>query len=257
MQYFIGDFDGKTFTPDKDAQGNVPTKWLDYGKDNYALVSWSDAPGGRRTAIGWMSNWQYAAEVPTRQFRSANTLPRDISLFQAPDGQIYAANAPAPEVDALRAKTFLSKGKVTLGKRPATFNLPKENDGICEINLDILATEGSKVELTLANAQGEKAVIIYDAQADTISFDRTQSGTTDFSQDFPAITTAPLFGDGRSVSLRIFIDRASVELFADSGRSVMTNLLFPESPYSALTAKTLSGKAEIRNLKIHPLTPQN
>lgn len=77
-QYFIGDFDGKRFTPDTDAQGNVPTKWMDFGKDHYATVSWSDAPDGRRTAIGWMSNWQYAAEVPTMQFRSANTLPREI-----------------------------------------------------------------------------------------------------------------------------------------------------------------------------------
>ena len=85
-QYFIGDFDGKTFTPDKDANGNVPTKWMDYGKDNYASVSFSDGPDGRRTIIGWMSNWQYAADVPTQQFRSANTLPREMKLFRADDG---------------------------------------------------------------------------------------------------------------------------------------------------------------------------
>ena len=96
IQYFIGDFDGKTFTVDTDSNGNVPTKWLDYGKDNYAIVSWSDAPDNRRTAIGWMSNWQYAAEVPTKQFRSANTLPREISLFKGADGQIYAASTPSP-----------------------------------------------------------------------------------------------------------------------------------------------------------------
>lgn len=81
-QYFVGDFDGKKFTADTDSDGNIPTKWLDFGKDHYATVSWSDAPDNRRTAIGWMSNWQYAAEVPTMQFRSANTLPREIGLFK-------------------------------------------------------------------------------------------------------------------------------------------------------------------------------
>ncbi|MDE5841059.1 MAG: DUF4980 domain-containing protein, partial [Muribaculaceae bacterium] len=86
VQYFVGDWDGKTFKADTDAEGKIPTKWLDYGKDNYALVSWSDAPAGRRTAIGWMSNWQYAADVPTTQFRSANTLPREIGLFKGADG---------------------------------------------------------------------------------------------------------------------------------------------------------------------------
>ncbi len=93
-QYFIGDFDGKTFTSDTDDSGKVPTKWLDYGKDHYATVSFSDAPDGRRTVIGWMSNWQYAPEVPTMQFRSANTLPREMGLFRAPDGQLYVSSNP-------------------------------------------------------------------------------------------------------------------------------------------------------------------
>lgn len=98
-QYFVGDFDGKTFKADTDASGKVPTKWMDYGKDNYASVSFSDAPDGRRTILGWMSNWQYAADVPTMQYRSANTLPRDMSLFRAEDGEIYLASAPSPEVE--------------------------------------------------------------------------------------------------------------------------------------------------------------
>ena len=81
-QYFVGDFDGTTFKADTDADGNIPTKWMDYGKDHYATVSWSGAPDNRRTLIGWMSNWQYAAEVPTLQYRSANTLPREAGLFK-------------------------------------------------------------------------------------------------------------------------------------------------------------------------------
>ncbi|MDE6572447.1 MAG: glycoside hydrolase family 32 protein, partial [Duncaniella sp.] len=190
-QYFVGSFDGKTFKADTDKDGNVATKWLDYGKDHYATVSWSDAPSGRRTAIGWMSNWQYAAEVPTLQFRSANTLPREIGLFQGPDGEIYASSAPSPEVDALRGDLVKKAGKISAGKSPRTIALPEANDGICEILLDIEAGKNSVTDLTLANEAGDKVVMTYDANAHTLSFDRTHSGVVDFSQDFPAITVTP------------------------------------------------------------------
>ena len=79
-QYFVGDFDAKTFTCDTKPE---VTKWMDYGKDHYAAVSWSNTPEKRHTVIAWMSNWQYANNVPTKQFRSANTLPRDIELYEA------------------------------------------------------------------------------------------------------------------------------------------------------------------------------
>ena len=254
-QYFTGDFDGKTFTPDTDAEGKVPTKWLDYGKDNYATVSWSDAPDGRRTVIGWMSNWQYAAEAPTLQYRSANTLPREMGLFSGADGQLYLSSAPSPELLAMRAKPVTSASHMSIGNKPRTFALPAANDGICEITLDIDPAKSSEVALTIGNKANESVTVTYDAAARTISFDRRNSGLTDFSKDFPAVTTAPLFTAGRTVSLRIYVDRSSVELFADDGRSVMTNTVFPTSPYTTLSLSSTGGKAEIRNLKIYPLTP--
>lgn len=116
-QYFIGEFDGKTFKADTDANGNIPTKWMDYGKDHYATVSWSDAPDKRRTVIGWMSNWQYAAEIPTMQFRSANTLPRDLSLFRYSDGQYYLASAPSPEMLNLRDHSINKSTRFSVGKK--------------------------------------------------------------------------------------------------------------------------------------------
>ena len=131
IQYFVGDWDGKVFVADTDASGIIPTKWLDYGKDNYALVSWSNAPGGRRTAIGWMSNWQYAAEVPTMQYRSANTLPREIGLFRADDGQTYASAAPSPELLALRDRLTVNKSNVSLRKVCKRYSLPESNHGVC------------------------------------------------------------------------------------------------------------------------------
>ncbi len=251
VQYFIGDFDGKTFTPDTDAEGNVTTKWLDYGKDNYALVSWSDTPDNRRTVIGWMSNWQYAAEVPTQQFRSANTLPRDITLFEGADGQIYAASEPSPELLSLRGALTLNVKSANVAGKGKAFRLPAQNDGICEILMDLEPQKAGEMTLTLSNDKGEQAVMTYNTKESTLSFDRTKSGITEFSQDFPGVTVAPTFNKGGSLPLRIFIDRASIEVFANDGKSVMTNLVFPTSPYTTLTVSSDNKTAKIKNLKIY------
>lgn len=252
-QYFTGDFDGRVFTPDTDAESNVPVKWLDYGKDNYATVSWSDAPHARRTVIGWMSNWQYAAEVPTRQFRSANTLPRDVSLFRGADGQVYAASAPSPEVDALRGKCVVSVAKTSVGKKGRSYALPTDNRGVCEITADVDARSAKTVTLTLSNPRGEKVDMVYDIAAGTLSMDRRESGVTDFSHDFPAVTVAPVFADGGKLSLRVFVDTSSVEVFANGGKGVMTNLVFPSEPYSGLCVSSTGGNARLSNLKIYSI----
>ena len=251
-QYFIGDFDGKTFVADTDENGDVITKWMDFGKDHYATVTWSDAPADRRVALGWMSNWQYATEVPTMQFRSANTLPRDLSLFSAPDGDIYLASAPSPELEKLKGKTVASSKKISVSGKGKKFNLPKSNDGVCEIMASIKAQKGSKVCFTLSNAKGEKVELFYDADARTLSFDRTQSGITDFSPEFPAVTVAPTFENDGEVTLDIYVDTSSIEVFANGGKSVMTNLVFPSAPYSTLTISG-SGKATVENLKVYEL----
>ncbi len=252
-QYFIGDFDGKTFVSDTDASGNVPTKWLDFGKDHYATVSFSDAPDGRRTVIGWMSNWQYAPEVPTMQFRSANTLPREIGLFRGADGEIYASSTPSPELEALRDRLTLDVKSKKIGQKPVSFRLPSENDGVCEILADVNPGNAGKVNLELSNSKGEKVEMIYDVNARTLSFDRRESGIVDFSQDFPAVTVSPTFGDGKKISLRIFIDRSSIEVFGDNGRFVMTNLVFPNEPYSALSVKSENGTAKLSGLRIYSI----
>ena len=250
-QYFTGSFDGKTFKVDTDASGNVPTKWLDYGKDHYATVSWSDTPG-RRTVIGWMSNWQYAAEVPTLQFRSANTLPREMGVFKV-DDQYYVSSKPSPELDALRGKITHNAKRIQVGKRAHTVSLPLENDGICEILMNVDAKRSKQLKMTLANKAQEKVTIIYDVEKETISFDRTQSGIVDFSQDFPAVTVTPTYENDGSVNLRLFIDRSSMELFEQEGRFVMTNLVFPTSPYTTLSFQAEEGSAKVNNLQIYSI----
>lgn len=252
-QYFTGEFDGTTFTPDSLPDGTIPTKWMDHGKDNYAGVSWSDAPDNRRTLIGWMSNWQYAAEVPTTQFRSANTLPREMGLFRGADGQVYLSCTPSPEVDVLRDRATVKASGVSAGSNGRSYRLPSANDGICEIDIDLKSEHADSVMISLSNEAGEKVDLCYKAADRTLAMDRRASGKDDFSQEFPGVTVAPLYGPDGSLSLRIFVDRSSIEVFADGGRSSMTNLVFPTQPYTTLTVKGIGGKARIENLKIYPL----
>lgn len=240
-QYFVGDFDGKTFTPDRDKKGNVPTKWMDWGKDNYATVSVSNAPQGRRVLIGWMSNWEYAAEAPTQQYRSANTLPRDASLFRGADGDLYLASVPSPEVDALRNEMTVNECNVKLSAQSQSFPLPESNDGICEIDVTLTPASNGTATVKLCNKAGNNVTMTYDANKRTLTFDRTNSGLTGFNASFPAVTTAPVLTSGKSLSLRIFVDRSSIEVFEKDGRLAMTNIVFPTAPYDTLKLSAAKG----------------
>ena len=218
-QYFIGQFDGHKFTCESKPE---VTKWMDYGKDHYATVTFDNAPEGRHVAIAWMSNWQYANQVPTKQFRSANSLPRDLDLFV--DGnETYCGVIPSKEVDALRGQKI------------------KNLSDACELVVDVKGT----MELTLSNMKGEQVVMTYNAQKQTFAMDRRQSGDVSFSEAFPAVTVAPTHGNLKQ--LRIFIDHSSIEAFASDGKMAMTNLVFPSEPYN--TIKVKGGKATIYEIK--------
>ncbi|MCF0202062.1 MAG: glycoside hydrolase family 32 protein, partial [Bacteroidaceae bacterium] len=248
-QYFVGNWDGKTFTCDSPAETE---KWMDFGKDHYATVSWANAPKGRNTVIAWMSNWQYATVVPTMQFRSANSLPRDLDLFTGDDKELYVGVKPSPEVDALRGEKVVAN-TFTAGKTASSFSLPK--DGLCEIDLTSAVSSAKKLILTLTNGKGEKVVMTYDTADKTFAMDRTKSGIVNFSADFPAVTKAPLLQPKamtKSASMRIFIDRSSIEVFEGEGRFAMTNLVFPTEPYTTLTVEA-EGKAKT-NLTVFALS---
>ena len=219
-QYFIGDFDGHKFTCESKPE---VTKWMDYGKDHYATVTFDNAPAGRRVAIAWMSNWQYANQVPTLQYRSGNSIPRDLGLFEY-KGETYCSVVPSPEMTAARSKK-------------ATKSLSES----CEIVVNLKGN----ATITLSNDKGEKVVMLYDAKAETFSMDRTKSGKMDFSNDFAATTKAPTYG--KISQLRIFIDKSSIEVLDAEGKMAMTNLVFPTKPYNKVTVK--GGKYQVYNIK--------
>lgn len=243
-QYFTGTFDGHTFTCDTKPE---VTKWMDYGKDHYATVSFDNAPDGRRVVIGWMSNWQYANQVPTFQFRSANTIAREVYLYRA-DGADYIASRPVPEMDAARGKAAVNT-KFSIGNRTIRrlFSTPCD---AYEINLAMAPHTGSTVELTLSNDSDEHLTVSYDDEAGTLSVDRRRAGDRSFSELFPSVTTAPVHG--RLTSLRIYVDNCSVEVFGNDGKTVLTNLVFPTQPYNTLSLKS-DRKTKVSSLKVYPI----
>ena len=213
-QYFVGQFDGHKFTCESAPE---VTKWMDYGKDHYATVTFDNAPDGRHVAMAWMSNWQYANQVPTMQFRSANSVPRDLDLYEY-EGQTYCGVTPSPELAAARPK----KATKTL-------------TDACEM----VVTLKGNTTITLANDKGEQVVMTYDEKSRTFAMDRTKSGQKEFSDDFAALTVAPVHG--KMSQLRLFIDRSSIEAFDADGKMAMTNLVFPTKPYNKVLVK---GKAK-------------
>ena len=218
-QYFVGQFDGHKFTCE-----SMPkvTKWLDYGKDHYATVSFYNAPDNRHVVLAWMSNWQYANQVPTKQYRSGNSIPRDLGLFNFGE-ETYVSVVPSKEMLAMRG---------------AKVRKPTE---ACEIVVDMK----NQAEIVLSNSKGEEVVMVYDGQRQSFSMDRTKSGDVSFSEAFACTTIAPTYGHIKQ--LRLFIDRCSIEAFDAEGKMAMTNLVFPSEPYNNIKVK--GGKATIYEIK--------
>lgn len=245
-QYFVGSFDGKKFVNESPTQ----TKWLDWGKDNYATVTWSNAPAGRCIALGWMSNWQYANNVPTTQYRSANTLARDLTLYRA-GGELYLKSKPSPEIKKARAEekkisTFEVKGNYEVA------SLLADNKGAYEIEMTIENKGTSKIDFSLMNEKGEKVAMYYDVVRKQFVMDRSASGIVGFSRDFPAVTVAPVRNTDQ-IHLRLFIDSSSVEAFGEDGEYVMTNLVFPAEPYNRMVFSSDKGSYIVKSMNVYRL----
>ena len=245
-QYFVGSFDGKKFVNESPTQ----TKWMDWGKDNYATVTWNNAPDGRCIALGWMSNWQYANNVPTRQYRSANTLARDLTLYR--EGQeLYLKSTPSVEVKKARGKK-VSIPSFRVSEKHEIVNLFEDNQGAYEVEILIQNAGASKIAFCLLNDKGEKVSMYYDLNRKQFVMDRSESGTVDFSKDFPAVMVAPANVD-KELTLRLFVDRSSIEAFGEDGKFVMTNLVFPSQPYVKMCFEADKNGYAVKTLNVYKL----
>ena len=267
-EYFVGDFDGKEFTCDTKPE---TVKWLDYGKDHYAAVCISNT-GERIISIPWMSNWQYANVTPIRQYRGANGLPRELSLYTK-DGQIYVAADVVKEVEALRKDTR-SFDPITVKDEYKIDEIVPQTDGAYELEMDITPNTSGVAGFDLMNAKGEVAKIYLDMKSGKLVMDRTASGLVAFGEksephaketddhrktmsvnyqnDFALGTWAPLsLCEGKTYHLNVFVDKCSVEIFVDGGRIAMTNLVFPTEPYNTLRFYTEGGETQVSNMKVY------
>lgn len=245
-QYFVGSFDGKKFVNESPTQ----IKWMDWGKDNYATVTWNNAPDGRCIALGWMSNWQYANNVPTRQYRSANTLARDLTLYH--EGQeLYLKSTPSVEVKKARGKK-VSIPSFKVSEKHEMVNLFEEKQGAYEVEIVIQNAGASKIAFCLLNDKGEKVSMYYDLNRKQFVMDRSESGKVDFSKDFPAVTVAPVNVD-KELTLRLFVDRSSIEAFGEDGKFVMTNLVFPSQPYVKMCFEADKNGYAVKSLNVYKL----
>jgi fructan beta-fructosidase len=241
-QYFVGDFDGNRFSP---LDSN--TRWLDYGPDEYAGITWSNT-GNRKIFLGWMSNWQYANQVPTKVWRNAATIARDLSLQQS-KGQILLASKPVPELKNIEGKPIVLKQRVVNGSFDLSSKINKlKSRYVLKLNLTAL----KDYIIRLSNAKGEEVLIGYDPTKDQYYIDRTKSGKMDFQKDFSGRFTAPRMSDAKNSDLTLVIDKSSVELFADGGLTTMTTIYFPTEDFNKLAVKT-TGKLTIDNLSISGL----
>ncbi|CAN7322471.1 glycoside hydrolase family 32 protein [Arthrobacter sp. LjRoot78] len=254
-QYFVGDFDGTTFTSsttvteglqDPDRLGEY--QWLDWGRDYYAAVSFSDAPDDRRLMIAWMNNWEYANQIPTSPWRSPMSLVREVSLASMDRSWCLvqqAAGDLSPSPDATPsfglAAVEISEGHHVLDGAAGSVQ-----------RIDLAFTPGTAHEFGLVvrgdRTQGTRIGIR--PTEGLIIVDRRESGQIDFHESFASLDTAPIRTSGGSYELTVYVDHCSVEVFAQGGQVTLTELIFPAAASTEVSLYAIGGTATLNSLSI-------
>lgn len=250
-QYFVGDFDGHVFT----SQG-IKTKWLDYGKDNYAGVTWSDVPkeDGRRLYVGWMNNWQYANQIPTSTWRGACTLPRSLELVEIYNDYLLLST-PVKEFDQLKVE----EKKLAAASISGEYEIKETQEFPIEVNLNFdtsnstQMTFAEKFGIILSNSKNERLLIGYDNLNKLFFTDRTSAGWDNPSHDFAQNIFAPYINNDPTLAIRLIIDQSSVELFSKNGLIVMTDRFFPTEDFTKLTLFADKGEVKLKSGSITKL----
>ncbi len=258
-QYFVGDFDGKNFTLDKSFANDVTngqSVWLDYGRDNYAGVTWSDIPkeDGRRLFLGWMSNWDYAQKVPTEVWRSAMTIPRTLVLKKT-ENSYRIFSEPVDELNQLRNNSFkLEKEvytkQVSLSEKN-DFN-PNQTELLLEFDLE--SSTSKRFGMELSNKKGENYKFGFNVKENSFFSDRTKAGNHAFSDNFGLKeSVAPRLSNNKKMKLHVFIDASSIEVFADEGATALTEIFFPSENFDKLSLFTEGGETALIKGEVYQL----
>jgi fructan beta-fructosidase len=244
MQYFVGDFDGTRFT----ARASEGPKWVDYGRDFYAAVSWSDIPeaDGRRIWLGWMSNWEYAGSIPTFPWRGAMSVPRALTLIGKGSG-FELVQTPVQELHQLRSQVLQVSNA---GFSAVNRRLGGIRGNLFEVEAQFRPGSARELGIAVRVGDGQRTRIGYDAPASVVYVDRTESGNVSFHPAFPGRHSAPVSLVQGIVKLHFFVDRSSVELFVNGGERVITDLIFPDGSGLGFGLYEEGGEAEVMNLKV-------
>ena len=237
-QYFVGDFDGSKFTPKYDT---TKTNWLDYGQDNYAAVTYNNAPNNRRIMIGWMSNWQYASKLKATPWTGAMTIPHELSIANV-DGEIKLIHKPIKELDSLRAKKVLAfKSENVKGFH----SLKKLSGNQLDISLTITPGTSKTSGIRVLQSKDEVTEIGYDTTTHSVYVNRGATSLSETNVDLGGIQFLPIKLKDGSITLRILIDRSSVEVFTSDGVGVISDLAMPDSKKSIATSLFANGGSAI------------
>ena len=248
-QYFVGHFDGTTFVAEHE-----DTRWVDYAKDFYAAISWSDVPSedGRRLWVGWLNNWVYAGDIPTDPWRSAQSVPRALSLRADALGDIWLAQRPVEELNTLReTHRRLDARAIAAGAHDLT------GEGIAgaaiELMVELDVGDAAEVGLKVRQGAGEETVIGYDALRKQLFVNRYGSGEKAFHPAFADRFEAPMEAPEGRLKLHVFVDWSSVEVFADDGAVVFSSQIFPSPDSDGVSIYAKGGAARLASLDMWTL----
>ena len=222
-------------------------RWLDFGKDYYAAVSWEDQPDGERLTIAWMNNWQYANDLPTSPWRGQMTLPRRLSLT-ALDGDVQLVQQPVTASSGATAPLVASRSRTVRSGSVTVLDSPAGET----VKLDVVLDPGTarRAGVVVRSGAGERTVVGYDARTRELYVDRRGSGNVGFHPAFAGVQRAPLVPRNGRVRLQIYVDRSSVEVFADGGRVTVTDLIFPSAGSDAIELFADGGTATFSRLRV-------
>lgn len=222
-QYFIGEFDGTRFISDA---ADDQTLRVDYGNDFYAAQSWSDVPDERRIWLAWLNNWHYANLIPTSPWRGLFSIPRELHLREYSEG-LRLVQEPIKELQELRLSLYhvTNTDVAIVNSQLAKLKV----DISAEIQIEFTLGTAREFRIKFCTAKDEETVIGYDAQAQEIFLDRCHSGDSAFSDKFTGVHRAHLVPEQGKINLHIFVDSCSVEVFANNGLIVISDLIFPSA----------------------------
>ncbi|WP_084299364.1 glycoside hydrolase family 32 protein [Dyadobacter tibetensis] len=241
MQYFVGDFDGKTFR----AQPQEEILFIDEGKDFYAGIPFNNLPDSQQNPImiGWVNDWEYANKIPTEKFRGSMSIPRALSLKSTPNG--YRLLQEPIDLKPIYKDEVSFDGLEVSGAETLDFT----GDSYL-LTAEITMGSAELVEIQLLKSGEEASILSYDTGTEMLSFDRRKSGHTSFSDRFPSVEKIKVPLQNGQLKLKVLVDRAMVEIFANGGAQALTDMVFPKKSEGKILLSAEGGKAVFSRLNI-------